>query len=231
MARLTEINEITVDTFTGGVTTTNKLIGNRFFQQHFLRRSAPNLGNAITAVNTGAETVTVAGDQTKVFLVGALAEIFGSTGNDVAATLITGVVLNAGNTEITVAQNLTDNTADGTIIPTEHVLTSQGVVPDLNRKLSDDFTTIQTELNTASGTVDLSSIVLTVLAQAGVTNPPNNTAAGVRGFRIKNIYEVVANSADNSQSFIYLWEDRDAQKPVEYLVDSTVAAIKAAANG
>jgi len=76
------------------------------------------LAFAVTAVNTGTNKFTVAGDQRAYFPTGHRFDCRGSTGNDSGATpyVVTGTALNGSDTEITVA-SITDATADGTLCP------------------------------------------------------------------------------------------------------------------
>jgi hypothetical protein len=69
---------------------------------------------AITAVSTGSDTVTIAGDHTTEFAAGTDFNITGSTGNDGGYT-VASVALDGGNTVITVEadQAIANATADG----------------------------------------------------------------------------------------------------------------------
>lgn len=75
--------------------------------------------HAIVAVDTTNEIVEIGGDQTSKLSVNDTIEISGSTGNDGTYT-VSAVTYNStsGNTEITVAEDLTDSTADGDVIIT-----------------------------------------------------------------------------------------------------------------
>lgn len=70
--------------------------------------------HAITAVNQGTKTFTVAGDQTAIYVYGRNLHVDGSTGNDggyhVASSTFTG-----GNTEIVVAEAIPSAVADGNL--------------------------------------------------------------------------------------------------------------------
>jgi len=68
----------------------------------------------ITAVNTGTETFTIAGDSRAVFPATTTFTVTNSTGNNGTWT-VSSVALTGGNTVITVTGNITNATADGII--------------------------------------------------------------------------------------------------------------------
>ena len=68
----------------------------------------------ITAVDTGDETFTIAGDHVSEFYNGNTFVVAGSTGNDGDWT-VASAVLDTGNTVITVTGDITNAVADGTI--------------------------------------------------------------------------------------------------------------------
>lgn len=68
---------------------------------------------AITAVNQGAKTFTVAGDQSRYFVPGRTFPVAGSTGNDGTYTIVSAVY--GAATVITVSEAIPDSTADGNI--------------------------------------------------------------------------------------------------------------------
>lgn len=80
--------------------------------------STPLISNvvsyAITAVDQGARTLTIAGDQTADLPVGRVIDIAGSTGND-GSYKVESATENLGNTDIVVVQTIPDATADGSI--------------------------------------------------------------------------------------------------------------------
>jgi len=69
---------------------------------------------AIVAVNPATEVVSIAGDKTAELSATEEFDIVGSTGNDGTYT-VASIVYNAPNTEITVNEDLTDATADGSV--------------------------------------------------------------------------------------------------------------------
>ncbi len=71
---------------------------------------------AITAVDQGAKTFTIAGDHTALFPNASSVEVRGSTGNDRLYTLNGAAALVGGNTVITTNEAIPDPTADGTIV-------------------------------------------------------------------------------------------------------------------
>lgn len=71
-------------------------------------------GLAITAAIPAAETFTVAGDKTALFVAGLKFRVEGSTGNDGSWEVDSSVF--GAATVITVTGNITDATADGTIV-------------------------------------------------------------------------------------------------------------------
>lgn len=68
----------------------------------------------ITAVDQGAQKLTIAGNHTALFPVSALLNVFGSTGNDGEYTIAT-VTFTGGNTVIVTVGALPDDTVDGQI--------------------------------------------------------------------------------------------------------------------
>ncbi len=72
-----------------------------------------SLTHAITAVDTVADTFTVAGDQTANYTAGTKIQVKGSTGNDGVYTVVSSTY--GTDTVITVEEDITDATADGTI--------------------------------------------------------------------------------------------------------------------
>jgi len=72
----------------------------------------PSVSYAITAVNTGSKTFTIAGDHSLQFYAGVILRVYGSTGNDAYYTVVTGA-FGGANTVITVAETVPDSTADG----------------------------------------------------------------------------------------------------------------------
>jgi hypothetical protein len=78
--------------------------------------SLSTIAYAITAVDTGTDKLTIAGDLTNQFDDGDTFTITGSTGNDGTYTVATsGVVLSGSNTVIEVDEDITDATVDGSI--------------------------------------------------------------------------------------------------------------------
>lgn len=73
-----------------------------------------NLGDAITAIDTGTRTITVAGDQTTEFPAGQSLEVFGSTGNDGDYGIVSRTFA-GGNTTIVVAEDLPSAVVNGRI--------------------------------------------------------------------------------------------------------------------
>ena len=69
----------------------------------------------ITAVDTGTETFSFAGDKTDTWLAGDRFEIQNNTANDGRYT-IASIVYNAPNTDVTVLDNITDGTVDGAMV-------------------------------------------------------------------------------------------------------------------
>lgn len=69
---------------------------------------------AITVVDQGTDTFTIAGDHTAEFPTGSIIRVTGSTGNDGEYVVDTSV-LDTGNTEITVEEEIPNATADGDI--------------------------------------------------------------------------------------------------------------------
>lgn len=67
---------------------------------------------AITGVNQGTKTFTVAGDQTGNFAPADELRVYGSTGNNDIYTIVS-VTLNTGNTDIVVTEAIPDATVDG----------------------------------------------------------------------------------------------------------------------
>ncbi len=70
---------------------------------------------AITVVNTGTKTFTVAGDKTALILAAATIRVAGSTGNDGLYTVVSST-FSVDHTDIVVTQAIPDATADGTIV-------------------------------------------------------------------------------------------------------------------
>jgi hypothetical protein len=68
----------------------------------------------ITGVNVGADTFTVTGDVTAIFVADVIFYVSGSTGND-GRYICTGSVFGFPSTTISVAEDITDATADGSI--------------------------------------------------------------------------------------------------------------------
>lgn len=80
----------------------------------------PNITNpayAITALDQGAKTFTIAGDHAANFPAAGQAVVADSTGNDATYTVVTGV-FGAGNTVITVSEVIPDSTVDGAVYGT-----------------------------------------------------------------------------------------------------------------
>jgi len=69
---------------------------------------------AIVAVNTGSDIFSISGDLSTEFEAGDKIVVNGSTGNDGIYT-VTNVAFNSPNTDITVSEDVTNATADGTL--------------------------------------------------------------------------------------------------------------------
>lgn len=119
----------------GGATGSFTIVGSTGNDGTYTLVSAVSLGTvprAITGVNQGAQTFTVAGDRTAEFPVGPTfgATVSGSSGNDSPYTVVS-AVFGAGSTVITVEQAIPDATADGTIVGLRGtVITVSEAVPD-----------------------------------------------------------------------------------------------------
>lgn len=74
----------------------------------------PNTSTAIAAVDTGNDTVSIAGDVTGTIEDGSFIEITGSTGND-GIYVVESTTFSSPNTVITVTGDITDATADGNL--------------------------------------------------------------------------------------------------------------------
>lgn len=74
-----------------------------------------NTSHAITAVDQGSNTVTVAGDQTAIAAAGSKFQIAGSTGNDGVYTVATAVFAD-GSTTIGTQETVADGTEDGDVL-------------------------------------------------------------------------------------------------------------------
>ena len=70
---------------------------------------------AITGVNKGTKTFTIAGDQTGHFAPADTLTVYGSTGNNANAYTVVAATLNGGNTDIVIVEAINDATADGYI--------------------------------------------------------------------------------------------------------------------
>lgn len=70
---------------------------------------------AITAVDQGAGTITIAGDHRAIFPTGSPFSVSGSSGND-GDYVVAGVSFGSGNTVIDTGNSLNDGTADGDVL-------------------------------------------------------------------------------------------------------------------
>lgn len=92
--------------------------------------------DSITAVDTSNNIFTVSGDKLTRYFQGSYLEVFDSTGND-GTYKVEDVSLVSGSTEITVEENISDSTADGSLVPK----------PDKRRfrQIQVDYTITETE--------------------------------------------------------------------------------------
>jgi len=74
----------------------------------------PNTSTAVAAVDTGSDTVAIAGDLTAIIADNSFIEITGSTGND-GTYVVASTTFPSPNTDITVAGDITDATVDGNV--------------------------------------------------------------------------------------------------------------------
>lgn len=74
----------------------------------------PIINEDITAVNTGTQTFTIAGDYTASLTVNKLITVLSSTSNDGTYTVVSSSLV-SGNTEIIVSETIPDGTVDGRI--------------------------------------------------------------------------------------------------------------------
>jgi len=74
----------------------------------------PNTSTAVAAVDTGSDTVAIAGDLTAIIVDNSFIEITGSTGND-GTYVVASTTFSSPNTDITVAGDITDATVDGNV--------------------------------------------------------------------------------------------------------------------
>jgi hypothetical protein len=75
---------------------------------------------AITAVNTGTKTLTIAGDHAAELPAGSLLAVDGSTGNDGMFTVVSATY--TSSTAIVVSETVPDATVDGTLYPCGNML-------------------------------------------------------------------------------------------------------------
>lgn len=86
-----------------------------------------NASYAVSGVSTGSTTFTVAGNQTSVFTAGSQFAVVGSTGNDGTYTVVSSTF--GASTVITVAETISNATADGTIYVGPNQIIPQQVIP------------------------------------------------------------------------------------------------------
>jgi hypothetical protein len=87
---------------------------------HFSLFDQDRTSHAITGVNTGTKTFTVAGDQTLELVAGTKLAVDGSTGNDGMYTVVSATY--TSSTAIVVSETISDATADGTLYPCGNLL-------------------------------------------------------------------------------------------------------------
>lgn len=83
---------------------------------HFAVFDQDRTDHAITDVDTGTKTFTVAGDQTSELAAGTLLSVNGSTGNDGNYTVVSSTY-DVDHTDIVVSEVVSDATVDGTLYP------------------------------------------------------------------------------------------------------------------
>jgi len=126
-----------------------------YFEEYYqVVKTAYALEHAITGVNTGTETFTVAGDHREAFPAGSALEVYGSTGNDGVWT-VASTALNGGNTEITVEEDVTDATVDGTISPAYTYTDHLAATPHYWRRAKPDLMTRFGGRHKTKGDLDL----------------------------------------------------------------------------
>jgi len=184
---------------------------------------------AITAVDEPNDKITIAGDFSTDINVGDTVVISGSTGND-GSYVVSTVVLNGGNTEITMTTDVPDITVDGDVTFTLKDAQAQTADPNkaisVVRVLDEGRSAIVAAQNTANGSAYLDVINVTVKQDfLGELYP----TPVVRPVLISGILQVVADPSDANDSIV-TYANPDKTWSEQLVVDETVATILAAAN-
>jgi len=88
---------------------------------HFALFDQARTSYAITGVNTGTKTFTIAGNHTSELAAGTRLAVDGSTGNDGMFTVVSSTY-DTDHTDIVVSETISDATVDGTLYPCGNML-------------------------------------------------------------------------------------------------------------
>jgi len=225
MSRLATVTEKRRGSQAKNVTPKTILVGTGFINRTLTRILSSLLGpQAIVAVNTGTETLSVLGDLTDKIKIDDNIVVAGSTGNDGQKT-VTAVVFNTPNTDITVAEDITDATVDGTIQVIENVVEVKRTTESEEVIVREIDTALATELNTDDASNSEPVIILTVKKEDSTP-----VASEPRGIPVNRIWDV-REDVDTNDSLVTLYYSSDERgESRQLVVDQTVAQVKALAN-
>lgn len=172
---------------------------------------------------SGTSSFTIIGDSTPIFRVGFTFQVVGSTAND-ATYVVTGVTFAAGNTTIDIADNLTDTTADGSLIA--HVFR---LVGDMTYRFVSGFVfNVQNSHTTTTHAVVLAD---NTVESFKITDDHTSTFTASQTFTVTNstsnngTYTVVSSSFVAGETTILVSEDvvgNDTDGLISVITDTNV---------